>query len=244
MRAICVLTLVVAAGCAKGGTEGPPGPKGDTGAAGAPGPAGATGPAGAPGPAGITGAAGPQGPAGPQGMAGAPGAAGAQGLIGPAGPAGAVGPRGATGPAAPGPVWVDSSGNPAGRYYSGAIPSLGSGVWYFDDSGLIWSLDAETATVSEAATVEAFHAQPGCGGEGYLPALPPRAVFKIAGDTGRYARGDAQAAQIVATVSTRTASGCLASGLGPSALIARSGLVVVSAAPPAPSGAPWHLEFK
>ena len=241
MRALCLVAVLVAVGCAKGAAEGTAGPKGDPGPAGPAGPAGAAGAQGVAGPQGPTG---PAGAAGPTGATGAQGVIGAQGPIGPAGPAGAAGPRGATGPMAPGPVWVDANGNSAGRFYSGAIPALGAGVWYFDDTGLIWALDAETATVSEAATVDVFYAQAGCAGEGYLPTLPPRAVFKIAGEAGRFARADSQPAQVVPTVSTRTASGCLAVGFGLSPLIARSGLAAVAGAPPALSGAPWHLEFK
>ncbi|WP_343523327.1 hypothetical protein [Pedobacter sp.] len=68
-------------------TNGPAGPKGDTGS---------TGPAGAQGVAGV---AGPQGPAGVAGATGAQGPIGLTGATGPQGPAGVKGDTGATGPA-------------------------------------------------------------------------------------------------------------------------------------------------
>ena len=76
----CLLSCALA-GCFEG-PQGPPGGKGEQGAAGPPGPVGQAGPAGPPGakgdpgPAGAPGAKGEAGPAGPPGAAGAAGAAG------------------------------------------------------------------------------------------------------------------------------------------------------------------------
>ena len=111
--------------------DGPPGPRGETGATGATGPqgpTGATGATGPQGPRGETGAAGPQGPTGatgatgPQGPIGATGATGAQGPTGATGSQGPVGATGATGPAGPtgatgaqGPTGATGATGPAGQ---------------------------------------------------------------------------------------------------------------------------------
>ena len=79
-------------------SQGPAGPKGDTGVAGAAGPVGASGPAG---PQGVVGPAGPQGLKGDPGTQGPVGPPGSIGPAGPMGPAGQAGPQGAPGTVGP-----------------------------------------------------------------------------------------------------------------------------------------------
>lgn len=78
-------------------TNGPVGPKGDTGAAGPAGVQGVAGVAGPQGPAGVAGASGAQGPVGLTGATGAQGPAGVKGDTGATGPAGVQGPQGIKG---------------------------------------------------------------------------------------------------------------------------------------------------
>jgi len=95
-----------------GGTVGPPGPKGDSGAPGLTGPVGPTGPAGATGPQGPPGAVGPAGPRGQAGPPGPEGEAGSPGVAGPPGPAGPPGATGSQGP--PGPQGIPGLIGPQG----------------------------------------------------------------------------------------------------------------------------------
>jgi hypothetical protein len=69
-------------------------------------------------------------------------------------------------------------------------------------------------------------------------------VFALAGQAGLFARGDAQASVVVGTASTRTTTGCLASGFGLSPLVGVAGLASLSGGAPALTGAPWHLEIR
>ncbi len=78
-------------------TNGPAGPKGDTGATGPAGAQGVAGVAGPQGPAGVAGASGAQGPVGLTGATGAQGPAGVKGDTGATGPAGVQGPQGVKG---------------------------------------------------------------------------------------------------------------------------------------------------
>lgn len=78
-------------------TNGPAGPKGDTGAIGPAGAQGVAGVAGPQGPAGVAGASGAQGPVGLTGATGAQGPAGVKGDTGATGPAGVQGPQGVKG---------------------------------------------------------------------------------------------------------------------------------------------------
>ncbi len=235
MRGIGVLALLALLGCKGADAPVPQGSKGDPGPAGAQGAAGPTGVAGAQGPQGAAGATGAPGAAGVQGPAGQAGAAGAAGALGPTGP---------TGPAAAATVWVDATGNPAARFLTGFLPGLGSGVFYFDAQGFVWTLDPEAAAVRDVATLDLFFAGAGCSGAAYVPALPPRAVFSLWGQPGEFARGDAQPLRTVSTASSMTSSGCVAQGFGLSPLVARDGLTSVSQSPPALSGGPWHLEIR
>ena len=91
------------------GAQGPPGATGATGAQGPPGATGAQGPQGDPGPQGATGAQGPQGDPGPQGATGAQGPPGATGATGAQGPPGATGATGAQGP--PGSANISGTSN-------------------------------------------------------------------------------------------------------------------------------------
>jgi hypothetical protein len=93
-------------------SQGPAGPKGDTGVA------GATGPVGPPGPAGSQGVA---GPAGLQGPKGDPGLQGPIGFTGPPGPSGPIGPTGSTGPQGV-PGTIGPAGAP-GLVYQGSYSS-------------------------------------------------------------------------------------------------------------------------
>jgi hypothetical protein len=85
---------------------GPPGPKGDTGAAGKPAPTITP----APGVSGQPGTVGSPGPVGPQGEVGPVGPAGPQGAQGDQGPKGDTGDTGATGPAPSGWTYTDGAG--------------------------------------------------------------------------------------------------------------------------------------
>lgn len=100
------------------GSQGPPGPVGETGPVGPTGPVGETGPSGPPGPPGETGPAGSQGPMGEDGLTGPVGPQGETGPVGPAGETGPSGPTGATGPSGPpgpaGPTGPQGDTGPAG----------------------------------------------------------------------------------------------------------------------------------
>lgn len=77
--ALAIVGIVLISGCTVPGSQGPQGPKGDTGTIGSAGPqgpkgdTGATGPAGPQGPQGLKGDTGTAGPAGPQGLEGVSG---------------------------------------------------------------------------------------------------------------------------------------------------------------------------
>lgn len=194
-------------------------------------------------------------PSGPPGDQGAPGAAGPQGLVGPAGPKGDRGDTGIQGPpGSPGGagqlIWRDAAGNVAGDGLNL--------LWVDSTSGLVWHIDRETGQVdltqhTRPASPSYWTSTDCTGTEMVLSdptqamggrSLPPRAPFKIAGETAYRVRADTASIATVVPRSVRDPSTPCTQlgGAGTTTLLRLSDLVAVPNPPTLPFVGPLHVE--
>ena len=144
-------------------------------------------------------------------------------------------------------VWVDANGRTIAPL-AGDVPPMdgpASALAYVAPDGLIWSMNAETATVSprQRATSETgiFFADPECTGPAYVAAAPPRYVFRIPDTSCAWARPDDLTSEMFSVTYYSVGSSCVRSVARYLMLMSR--LIVVDPTPPDLGACPpLHIE--
>lgn len=144
-------------------------------------------------------------------------------------------------------VWVDANGRTIAPLADG-LPEVGAatgGLAYVAPDGLIWDLNAETATVSPrprpGTETFVFFADPECAGPAYVFVMPPRYVFTIPDFSCAWVRPDNLTSERFSVTYYLVGSVCVRSGTRYLMLLSK--LVAVDPTPPDLGACPpLHIE--